>query len=103
MPPACRPARLPAMQVRHVLAQPRDHVAYVRGARAFGGEAFLERGNLVNEVGQRAAGVGLRRLQFLVVGRGRVGARPVRGGRVTPVREHTFALRLGPQAGQPCP
>ena len=39
------------MQVRDVLTHTRDHVADVRGARAVGGEAFLERGNLVDEMG----------------------------------------------------
>ena len=91
------------MQVRDMLAHARDHVADVRGARAFGGEAFLERGNLVDEMRQRAAGVGLRRFGFVVVESGRAGFGRGCGQRITTVSEKPIALRLAPCARQPCP
>lgn len=103
MPPARPPARLSPMQVRDMLAQAREHVAHVRGARAFGGEPFLERRNLVDEMGQRAAGVCLRRFRFVVVCSNRVGLGRRCDDRVMTVCEKTFALRLAPCARQPCP
>jgi len=103
MPAARSPARLPPMQVRDVLAQARNEVAEVRGARAVGGEAFLERCNLVEEMGQRAAGVGLKRFRFVVACSGCVGFRRVRTERITTVCEKAIALCLGPCARQPCP
>jgi len=67
IPAARSPPRLSPMQVHDVLAQPRDHVAYVRSARAFGGQALFERGNLVGKMGQRPAGVGVSGSRRLVV------------------------------------
>jgi len=72
MPSPRAPAAATAMQVRHMFAHPRKHVANVRSARAFGHESFLERRNLVDQVRQRAAGVGLRRFVVGIVCAGRV-------------------------------
>ena len=83
------------MQVGQLFAHTRKHVADVRRARAFGSKAFLERRNLIHQVRQRAAGVRRRRLG--VGGGGRVRTKRV------PLREKTFARRLGPCAWQPCP
>ena len=90
------------MQVHDVLAHPRDQVADVRSARAFGGEALLQRGNLVGEMRERPAGIGLSRFRLPVVNDGRVGfRRGVGADRIWTACEKPVALRLGPHTRRP--
>ena len=81
------------MQVGDVLAHPRDQVADVRSSRAFAGEPFLERGDLVGEMRERPAGVGLSR--FRVVGDRRVGG-------IATACEKSVAFRRGPHTRHSC-
>ena len=90
------------MQLHDVLAHPRDQVADVRRARPFGGEALLQRGNLVGEMRERPAGIGLSRFRLLVVNDDRRGSRRrICADRVRTVCEKAVALRLGPHARRP--